>query len=385
MPVARRPRALFLTTDYPPDRGGLQSYSHRISTGLHPGLLAHVAVGSDQPEKALPPPSAGADLSVHRGRDRRRALAWSIGCILPLALARRIDVILHMQWSTAAPSWILRAVGLGPPYVVLIHGAELLDPGRPFLNWVKARIFARASAVIAGSRATAALFQSLGLPSRRLEVIPYGNPMDGSGEDASPGKGGIPPDGRINPVRLLCMHRLVPRKGTGLLLEALAGLAGLPWTLEVVGRGEEEDRLRRKADILGLAGRVRFRESVDEGGKGDLIRGSDLFILPSLPPEGNNHMEGLGLGLLEAQSQGVPVLAARTGGIPEAVDDGRTGLLFEAGNAADLSEKLDRLIRDAALRARLGSAGPAWVAERFDWGRSLERLSGLLEEVAERG
>jgi phosphatidylinositol alpha-1,6-mannosyltransferase len=384
MPIARRPRALFLTTDYPPDPGGLQSYSRRISTGLRPGLLAHVAVGSDRPGQAHPPPSGGASLSVHRGRDRWRALAWSFGRILPMALSRRIDVILHMQWSTAVPSWLLRVAGIGPPYVVLIHGAELLDPGRPLLNRVKAAVFARASAVVAGSRATAALFQSQGLPARRLEVIHYGNPLEGSSPEVTPGEGGPAPTGPAGPVRLLCMHRLVPRKGTGLLLDALAGLSRLPWSLEVVGRGEEEAFLRRKAGSLGLADRVSFLAPVDEEAKRDLIRHADLFILPSLPPDGNNHVEGLGLGLLEAQSQGLPVLAARTGGIPEAVDEGRTGLLFDPGDAADLSAKLELLLRDAALRARLGAAGPAWVAERFDWGRSLERLSELLEEAAVR-
>ncbi|HLP42243.1 MAG TPA: glycosyltransferase family 4 protein, partial [Fibrobacteria bacterium] len=96
----------------------------------------------------------------------------------------------------------------------------------------------------------------------------------------------------------------------------------------------------------------------------------------------NNHMEGLGLTLLEAQSQGLPVLAARTGGIPEAVDDGRTGLLFTPGDVADLKEKLSVLIGNRKLRETLGAAGPGWVAERFDWGKSLERLAGVLREAA---
>jgi glycosyltransferase involved in cell wall biosynthesis len=67
------------------------------------------------------------------------------------------------------------------------------------------------------------------------------------------------------------------------------------------------------------------------------------------------------------------------------VDEGRTGLLFEPGDVPDLSAKLERLLTDPLLRARLGSAGPAWVAERFDWGRSLARLSDLLEEAVRDG
>ena len=80
-------------------------------------------------------------------------------------------------------------------------------------------------------------------------------------------------------------------------------------------------------------------------------------------------MEGLGLGLLEAQGRGLAVLAARTGGIPEAVDEGRTGMLFAAGDAEDLRARLRKLIADPGLRTRLGAAGPGWVRENFDWGK----------------
>lgn len=376
------PRILFLTTDYPPDVGGLETYSLRIARELPGGPLSAVIAGTGHPVHALPRPAGGAPLEARPGRDRWSALRWSFRALLRHRFAGDFDLSLHMQWSTAVPAWLLGRLGWGRPYVILIHGAELIDPGRPRLDRLKSAVLARAAAVVAGSRATALLFARLGHANPRLEVIPYGNPLPSRDPDPADRHGPARSDPRAS-ARLLCMHRLVPRKGTALLLEALAGLENLPWTLEVVGRGEEESALRARADELGLAGRIAFTPPVDEVGKRERLDAADLFILPSLPPEGNNHMEGLGLGLLEAQGRGLAVLAARTGGIPEAVDEGRTGILFAAGDAGDLREALRTLITDADLRARLGAAGPGWVRENFDWKKSLERLANLLRMVSE--
>lgn len=377
------PRVLFLTTDYPPDLGGLETYSFRIARELPGRLLCAVVAGTRRPAHGLPLPAGGIPLEVRRGRDRWSALGWSLRALLRHRLADDFDLSLHMQWSTAVPAWLLGRLGWGRPYVILIHGAELIDPGRPRLDRLKSAVLSRAAAVVAGSRATADLFVRLGFANPRLEVIPYGNPTPPLGSVEAARRDRPPADPRA-PVRLLCMHRLVARKGTDLLLEALAGLKDLAWTLEVVGRGGEEAALRARARELGLEGRVAFLPPVDETGKRERLDAADLFILPSLPPEGNNHMEGLGLSLLEAQGRGLAVLAARTGGIPEAVDEGRTGMLFTAGDAGDLRECLRKLIGDPGLRARLGAAGPGWVRERFDWGRSLARLAELLGEAAGR-
>jgi len=76
------------------------------------------------------------------------------------------------------------------------------------------------------------------------------------------------------------------------------------------------------------------------------------------------------------------VLAARTGGIPEALDDGRTGLLFAAGDVMDLRDKLRELLRKPARLEAMGAEGPAWVAGNFSWEKSLRRLAELMVEVA---
>jgi phosphatidylinositol alpha-1,6-mannosyltransferase len=177
------------------------------------------------------------------------------------------------------------------------------------------------------------------------------------------------------------MHRLVARKGTALLLEALSGLKDRAWSLDIAGEGEEKPGLQAQANALGLSGRVRFLPPVTEADKPDFLREHDLFVLPSLAPNGDNFLEGLGISLLEAQASGLPVLAARTGGIPEAVREGETGLLFQPGDVGDLEAKLSELLNDRALRERLGREGPAWVAENFSWEKTLKGLEEVLEEA----
>ena len=133
---------------------------------------------------------------------------------------------------------------------------------------------------------------------------------------------------------------------------------------------------------LGLSERITFHAPVDSDRKVAMMSAASLFILPSLPPEGNNHFEGLGLTLLEAQSLRVPVLAANTGGIPEAVKDGVTGILFRAGDAEDLRVKLETILAAPEQLLALGKDGPEWVRSHFSWKDGLARLAAIMVETA---
>lgn len=386
MPVSPGPVGLFVTTDFPPDFGGLQSYSFRISRDLKSGLLSHILIGSDHPESELPALNINLKRVVHSGRGRIRAFIWSLWRIPYFRFLQGTQFQLHMQWSTAFSSFLLKKMGTGTSYFILIHGVELLDPSKSWLNTIKRLILENANVVIAGSNHTAEILPQLGIQCKRLEVLHYGNPLEGEfefsdslaqkplvGQESSDEKKPLA-------TRLLCMHRLVERKGTSLLLEALSQIVSLPWTLDIVGQGEDLATLKSQVKRLGLASQILFHPPVDLKSKIKMMRNADLFILPSLPPNRNNHFEGLGLALLEAQSLGIPVLAARTGGIPEAIKEGLTGILFRAGDQKDLQEKLLLLLENPELRKALGKAGPNWVNQEFSWKRSLEKLAKIIEE-----
>ncbi len=364
----------FITTDFPPNLGGLETYAWEISQGLLEIDLVSAALNRvAPPPQIVQGPSHGPPrYRWHRRRDRVGAGLWSAfdACILPRATR------LHMQWSTALPSYLRRRVGFPGRYIVLAHGAEIVE-SNPWLRLTMKRILEAADAVVTGSHFTRNLLLEQGVRPRRLEIIAYGAPPPPPETDrATPGQS--------NRLELLCVHRLVPRKGTALLFHSLATLLEMPWHLTVIGEGPERDSLMHLANQLGLECRVSFLGAVNEDEKKKCLGNSDLFILPSLSPQGNNHVEGLGLGLLEAQAFGVPVLAAKTGGIPEALVEGQTGWLFPPGSVSALAQALGNCLSNPQELIRRGRNGPTFIANHYDWGKNIREWKALLAALSER-
>lgn len=183
---------------------------------------------------------------------------------------------------------------------------------------------------------------------------------------------GIPVDAPVAGV----IARLTAQKGHRVLFEALAAapqLAGVH--LIVVGGGELDDELRRRADGLGLAPRVRFLGPRRD--LGNLLGAMDVFVMPSL-------WEGLPLSLVLAMGAGVPVVATSVAGIPEVVEHDRTGLLVPPGDAAALGAALARTFTDDGLRGRLADAGRRSVLPRFGVDRYVAAVTDLYDRLLEQ-
>jgi glycosyltransferase involved in cell wall biosynthesis len=180
------------------------------------------------------------------------------------------------------------------------------------------------------------------------------------------------PDGRRRAggqPHLLCVGRLVHLKGQSLLIEALAELArrDVSAVLTLVGDGPKRGELEQLARERGVADRVRFAGAVGQDTIRDIYRSADVVCLPSMA-------EGLPVVLMEAMALEVPVVSTRIMGIPELVEDARSGLLVTPSRLDELTDALARLIADPALRARLGRAGREKVLAEFDIDRSAHRL-----------
>ncbi len=145
----------------------------------------------------------------------------------------------------------------------------------------------------------------------------------------------------------------------------------LPATLVLVGDGPDRDLAEQEVDRLKLHADVRFLGKVDR--VADLLRGSDLFLLPS-------QTESFGLSALEAMACGVPVLACRVGGLPEVVVDGETGYLASAGAVEELTERAVALLKDPATHARLRQNAAAHALQ-FSAERVVPRYERLYEDV----
>jgi glycogen(starch) synthase len=186
------------------------------------------------------------------------------------------------------------------------------------------------------------------------------------------------------PLRLLVAARLVPDKGIGTAIEALAVLAQTyrrtDCVLTIAGAGEEAhvSTLRRLATGLGVRDRIHFTGAVSPQDMPALYAAHDVLVFPS------TWGEPFGRVMAEAMAAGLPVLAAAVGGVTEIVENEKTGLVFEPGNAADLAARILRVADDAAFRAKLAAAGREHVLTTFDIGQMTESIERYLEDVVRR-
>ena len=167
------------------------------------------------------------------------------------------------------------------------------------------------------------------------------------------------------PVKILSVGRAVEKKGYDVLLRALDGLAGdLNWKMIHVGGGELLSNLKNQALKSGLSDRIEWRGACPQEMVLELYREADIFVLASRVADDGDR-DGLPNVLMEAQSQGLPCLSTRVSAIPELIIDNETGVLVEPDDENALSSALARLIREPALRQKLGQAGKKRVSEAF--------------------
>lgn len=168
-------------------------------------------------------------------------------------------------------------------------------------------------------------------------------------------------------VRILCVSRLVEKKGVDDVLRALARLpTDLAWTFTHVGGGALVDEMKKLTQALGIDSKITWFKAISQDELLLHYRKADVFVLASrIAADGDR--DGLPNVLMEAQSQGLACLATRVSAIPELIRDEVTGLLAEPGDIDGLAIRLERLIRDADLRTRLGEAGQARVRREFDF------------------
>jgi glycosyltransferase involved in cell wall biosynthesis len=181
---------------------------------------------------------------------------------------------------------------------------------------------------------------------------------------------------RDDPVRLLAVGRFQPKKGYVTLFEALARVRA-EVRLTVVGYGPLEAVLRARVEALGLADRITWAGPLDQPAVRAQYRASDLLLVASeVAPDGDR--DGLPNVVVEALSQGLPVVATRTAAIPELVVDGIHGQLVPPRDAGALAAAIETLARDPAARHRMGGAGIQRVADRWDLDPGADRLYRLL-------
>ncbi len=246
---------------------------------------------------------------------------------------------------------------------------------------VRNRWLRDADGFVAMSRAIASEMTEAGVEPRRVHLIPHGvdterfSPADAGQRLASRQQLQIPETARV----VIYTGRLLQGKGLERLVDAFASLllSRPDVRLLIVGSGagqaiSVETELKRRVSTAGLHDRVNFTGRVEDVRA--YLHAADVFAFPS-------EFEALGLSLLEAGACGLPSVGTRTGGIVDVIDDGATGLLFEAGVPRDLARCLGKLLDAPELRARMGAAARARIVERFDADASVARYQSLFQEL----
>ena len=228
----------------------------------------------------------------------------------------------------------------------------------------------RLGGFVAASHAVGRSLAAAGIPRERVRVIHNGLALPERSV-------AVPSQPADAPVRVGIVGQIGAWKGHEDLLAAFGRLATQhPLAeLHVFGRGEEAyvAALRRQTEALQLTGRVFWRGFEPDRAKA--FQALDLCVMPSRVEE------AFGLIAVEAGLFGLPVIASRRGALPEIVEDGVTGRLCDAENPADLAAKLEELLRDPALRKRLGAAGRQRAETYFSRRRMVEDFLRVLGET----
>ena len=185
------------------------------------------------------------------------------------------------------------------------------------------------------------------------------------------------------PVELLTVGRAVAKKGIDTLIDALALLpADLAWRWTHIGGGPLKGDLQARAEAAGIAAKCRFLGARPQEEVLAAYHASDLFVLPSrIDPTGDR--DGLPNVIVEAMSQGLPVVATPISGIPELVADGENGLLVEPDRPGELAEAIAKLARAPELRRQFSASGEKTVRTRFDHKAAIVELLGLMRKTLE--
>ena len=370
----------FFTVDYPPMMGGIVEFSRSIAhyLSLSPEV-EHVQVVA--PNNLIAGPETVSDkLSVIRD-DKKSFLKIALMIARNAWRFRTYDVF-HAT-SVFPCGFITVLVGkylLRKPVFVTFYGTDLLSTlGSKKTQWAKVWTIKHATKAIAFSDSTRnEVANRHGLKVQNMEVVYYplpDNPPAISAETTQKIRAqyGIKTDDFV----VLFVGHLVRRKGPEDLIRALSKIQDPKIKLLFVGDGPLRKELKLQATSYKLQARIIFAGAQDAK---SFYTIASVFSMPSFYFKEEGDIEGLGIVFLEAEQYGVPVLGTKSGGIPEALEDGGSGFLVPERDVEGLAEKIKILARDKELCRKMGERGRVFVREKFDWRKSVAGHLGLYKK-----
>jgi phosphatidylinositol alpha-1,6-mannosyltransferase len=373
-------RTLIVTNDFPPRRGGIQSFVHELALRLDPGKLTVYAPKWDgapefdaaQPFEVVRHPTS---LMIGGPSVTRRAVG--------LVRSRRAEAVV---FGAAAPLGLitpaLRRAGVERA-IAITHGHEAGWAALPVASGLLRRIGEQTDVVTyLGEYFRVRVARAL-TPAAAARMVQLHPGVDAAQFRADPAARDAIRDryGLAGRPVVVCVSRLVRRKGQDTLLHAwprvLKQVPGA--SLLIVGSGPLSATLHHQSERLRLTDSVHFTGPVPAGELAAHYAAGDVFAMPCRTRRGGLDVEGLGIVYLEASASGLPVVGGDSGGAPDAILEGETGYVVPGHDAGALAGRLVSLLTDPAGAKAMGDKGRAWVEREWSWDLTAERLRTLLD------
>ncbi|GAA0728217.1 glycosyltransferase family 4 protein [Dactylosporangium roseum] len=370
-------KSLLITNDFPPRPGGIQQFVHNLAVRQPRDevvVYASTWKGADKFDAEQPfevvRESTGMLLPTPSVARRAAELARAHGC----------DTV---WFGAAAPLGLLaeglrRRAGIRRA-VALTHGHEVGWAALPGARSLLRRIGRGADVVTYLGEYTRVRLARVLDDRTSLERLAPGVDVDAYTPSVD---GGIVRwrHGLTDRPVIVCVSRLVPRKGQDVLIRALTRVRRTvpDAALLVVSGGPYRKTLERLARDAGLERHVVFTGAVSWAELPAHFAAGDVFAMPCRTRRGGLDVEGLGIVYLEASATGLPVVAGNSGGAPDAVRDGETGFVVDGRDVHAVADRLTQLLAEPALATSMGAAGRSWVESDWRWDTQAARLHALL-------
>ena len=292
----------------------------------------------------------------------------------PLYALDEVD-LLHSHELVFAHALLDVKRSLGKPLVHTFHG--LLPKGVDGLSERKrSEFFAAVDLCLVNTRFAQGQVEDLGCASAKIRILPQGTDLT-----LFPFRPGSSDGAR--PLRILTVGRLHADKGQEYAIRAIRQLLddGVNVTFRIVGGGPDEPRLRALVREMNLQASVELAGRLSQSALERSYEWADVFLLPSVDSEDGSHVETQGVVLQEAQASGAIVVATRTGGIPECIDDKRSGFLVPDRSPGAIAATLSGISANPQRWREWQVAGRRWVEDRYDTKRIGPMLIRLYDEV----
>lgn len=379
-------KRLIVSMDFPPDKGGIQNYVYGIASNLDAektivlcdkteNLTQAEEFDSQQKFKIIRM-NLKPSVSIFNKIINLLLLAYTIYAIC------RKNKIEEVHFGNVFPIGIAGIIVKKITKVKIvpyIHGLDVLSIRKKRIaNSLLFRILSNSDKIICNSRFTQNIITDFGIEESKLCIINPGINIPLENHNSSKYV-----NSKFNDLKdsivLLTVARLVERKGHDNVLKAISEIVPHNKNIKylICGDGPYKKNLNDMVNSLGLQNNVIFTGEVSNEELEHIYNISNIFIMPSRTIIEKGDVEGYGIVFLEANLHKLPVIAGNSGGVPDAVLDGKTGYLVDPLNPSEISEKINLLINNQDVFNRISKYGYEWVKGNCSWENRVKKIKEL--------